>query len=147
MIYNYKKQKGFSAIIAIILVVFFALIGTYMTTLSNISSLNTTQSLRSMQAWFAAKSGLNWAVFDAIQNNAVALNCGGAGPSFTLSGGGSDGYDIEVTCTSTTFVETGFCTVLNPCTTYSLTVFAENGSPGDITYVSRTLFASVTDAP
>ena len=119
-----------------------------MTTLSSVSSLNTTQSLLTMQAWFAAKSGLNWAVYDAIQNNAALLNCnGGPDPNFALAGGAANGYTIQVTCTTTNFVEAGVCTVPNPCTTYLLTVFAENGNPGDLTYVSRTLTASITDAP
>ena len=95
---QFKKQNGFSAIIAVILIVLFALLGTYMATLSNIGSLNTTQSLGSMQAWFAAKSGLDWAVHDAIQNAAGTLNCNGAGPNFTLAGGATNSFNVNVTC-------------------------------------------------
>jgi len=138
------RQKGFSAIIAVVMIVLFALLGTFMATLSSIGSLNTTQSLGSMQAWFAAKSGLEWAVHDAIQNGAATLNCGGAGPTFTLAGGAANNFDVEVTCNTTVFTEAGTCT---PCTTYSLTVTAERGNQGDMIYVSRTLRASVTDAP
>ena len=144
MIRKYQKQKGFSAIIAVVLIVLFALLGTYMATLSSIGSLNTTQSLGSMQAWFAARSGLDWAVYDAIQNNGASLNCGAAGPNFTLSGGGTNNFDVQVTCTTTSFTEAGICT---PCITYGLTVVADRGSQGEITYVSRTLRASVTNAP
>jgi hypothetical protein len=144
MIIKLKKQKGFSAIIAVVLIVLFALMGTYMATLSTIGSLNTTQSLGSMQAWFAVKSGLDWAVHDALQNSAASLNCGGAGPGFTLGGGAANNFDIQVTCNTTSFTEAGTCT---PCITYALTIFAERGNQGDMTYVSRTLRASVTDAP
>jgi MSHA biogenesis protein MshP len=142
-----KNQKGFSAMGAVIIIVFLALIGTYMASLSSISSLNTTQSLLSMQAWFAAKSGLDWAVHDAIQNAAGTLNCDAAGPTFTLSGGAASGFDIDVTCTTSTFVEAGICPNPSPCTTYALTVTADLGSPGDTIYASRTLTASVTNAP
>jgi len=137
-------QKGFSAIIAIVLIVLFALLGTYMATLSSIGSLNTSQSQGYMQAWFAAKSGLDWATHDAIQNAGGSLACGGAGPGFTLGGGGANRFDIQVTCNTTTFTEAGVCT---PCITYALTVFAERGTLGEMTYVSRTINASVTNAP
>ncbi len=72
------------------------------------------------------------------------MNCGGAGPSFTLSGGGTNNFDVDVTCTTTSFTEAGICT---PCTTYALTVVAERGTQGTIAYVSSSLRASVTDAP
>ena len=137
-----KAQAGFSAIIAIVLIVLFALLGTYMATLSTIGSLNTTQSVASMQAWFAAKSGFEWAVYDAIQNAAANLNCNASGPSFTLNGGGTNGYNVQITCTTSSATE-GSSTY----TVYSLTSAADKNSIGSITYVSRTISASVTDAP
>ncbi len=140
----FRRQRGFSAIIAVILIVLFALLGTYMATLSTIGSLNTSQSLGTMQAWFAAKSGLDWAVHDAVQNSAASLTCPGTLPSFPVSAGEGDNFDVIVTCGITGFTEAGTCT---PCTTYALEVTAERGTQGDITYVSRTLRASVTDAP
>lgn len=137
-----NKQAGFSAIIAVILVVLFALLGTYMATLSNIGSLNTTQSLASMQAWFATKSGFEWAVYDAIHNGAVNLNCNAGGPSFTLGGGAADGYKIQITCTTSPVTEASSTYIV-----YALTSVADRNSVGTITYVSRTIKASITDAP
>jgi MSHA biogenesis protein MshP len=143
-----KTQRGFSAIAAIVLIVLFALIGTYMATLSTVGSLNTTQSHGSMQAWFAARSGMDWAVYDAIQNNAGTLNCGAVGPNFTISGGAGNDFNIQVTCVVPYgFIEVSACPAASPCTTYSLTVVANRGNAGDITYLSRTIRASVTNAP
>ncbi len=145
-----KIQKGFSAIVAIVLIVLFALLGTYMATLSTVGSLNTTQSFGSMQAWFAARSGMDWAVYDAIQNNAGTLNCGGVGPNFSISGGAGNDFNIQVTCAVPYgFAEVSECPVAIPlsCTTYSLTIVASRGNAGDITYLSRTIRASVTNAP
>lgn len=51
-----KAQKGFSIIVAVVLIVLFALIGGYMATLTSVGSLNTTVSAGGMQAWFAARS-------------------------------------------------------------------------------------------
>ena len=61
-----KKQRGFSAIIAVILVILLALIGAYMSTLTSVGSINTTVSAGTMQAWYAARSGIEWAVRDLI---------------------------------------------------------------------------------
>ena len=142
------KQQGASAIVAIVLVVFLGLIGGYMATQSSVSSFSTTQSLGSMQSWYAARSGLDWAIFDAVNNGAASLNCnGGPDPTFSVSAGSGASFDIQVTCTSSTFVEGGNCPILTPCTSYTFTVVADRGSPGDLTYISRTLNASITDVP
>ena len=61
-----KWQRGFSAIVAVILIVLLALIGGYMATMTSVSSINTTVSAGTMQAWFAARSGIEWAVQQAV---------------------------------------------------------------------------------
>lgn len=148
MKYIIYKQQGASAIIAIVLVVLLGLIGGYMATQSSVSSLSTTQSLGAMQSWYAARSGLDWAIFDAVNNAAASLNCnGGPDPTFSVSAGSGSSFDLQITCSSVQFVEGGNCPNPSPCTSYSLTVQAERGNPGDLTYISRTLNASITDVP
>ncbi len=142
-----QYQKGFSAIIAVVLIVLFALLGTYMATLSSIGSLNTTQSLGSMQAWFAAKSGFQWAVQQVTSTNACFTAADGdfATPGdgdFSLNGGGINGFNITVTCAVVPYTEA--TTMYN---VFTLTSTAVRGTVGTITYVSRTLNASVTDIP
>lgn len=132
------NQRGFSVIMAIILVVLFALLGTYMSTLSNTSSLNTTQSYRSMQAWMAAKSGFQWGVQQVTTLNACFIPANGI---FTLTGGSTNGYKVTVTCIASPIVEGGVM-----YNVYTLTSAATSGTVGEITYVSRVLNASVTDA-
>ena len=140
------NQRGFSVIMAIILVVLFALLGTYMSTLSNTSSLNTTQSYRSMQAWMAAKSGFQWGVQQVTTLNAcfpaADADFGDTGDgSFTLAGGSTNGFRVLLTCVATPITEGGvFYNV------YNLTSTASTGTLGEITYVSRVINASVTDA-
>lgn len=149
MISKPAKQKGFSAIIAVVLIVLFALLGTYMATLSTIGSLNTTQSLGSMQTWFAAKSGAEWAVHQAL-HPAVPCTCGtdcctainGATISFSTSGT-INGFQSTITaCSDAPYTEAGssYCV-------YNVSVSATRGSPGDMTYLSRNLNFSVTDLP
>lgn len=138
----HKRQSGFSAVIAIVLIVVFALLGSYMLTLTNVSTLNTAQSGQSMQAWFAARTGLEWAVYDAIQNGAAGLNCNSSGPSFTLSGGNTSGFNVQLNCTSTPVSEGG-----SSYNVFNLTSTASKNTVGTVTYVSRTITASITDAP
>ncbi len=146
---NLSNQKGFSAIIAVVLIVLFALLGTYMATLSNIGSLNTTQSLGSMQAWFAARSGAEWAVYQALNRPACTCgtNCCTAAPTINtatinFTAGGINGFQSTISCGESAVTEAGtsYCV-------YDLSVVAERGTVGSMTYVSRVINVSMTDAP
>lgn len=149
MMINYKRQSGFSAIMAIIYVVLFAILGTFILTFSTISSLNTSQSLGSMRAWSAAKSGAEWAVYQAL--NRPACTCGTNccttgtaidGASITFTTAGLNDFVSTVSCadTSVTEASTSYCV-------YNLGVLATRGTAGDLTFVSRNINLSVTDAP
>tara|TARA_R110000782_G_scaffold250847_5_gene338279 strand:- start:518 stop:943 length:426 start_codon:yes stop_codon:yes gene_type:complete len=136
-----KQQHGFSAIMALILIVLFALIGGYMATLSSVSSLNTTVSAGTMQAWFAARSGIEWAVQQIIV--ATPGVCIGSPTTINLSGGNTNGFTVVLTCNATSYTETGIGTY----DVYALTSRATKGNIGDPAYVSRQINVSITDAP
>jgi MSHA biogenesis protein MshP len=142
-----NKQAGFSAIIAVVLVVLFALLGTYMATLSNIGSLNTTQSLGSMQAWFAARSGVEWAVFRVINDgDCVAVN---AASPLNLTGGATNGFSVTLSCS--VFDDDGNNDGIDEGSTnynvYDIAVNASRGNIGEIIYLSKRINISVTDFP
>ncbi len=136
-----KLQQGFSAIMAVILIVLLALIGSYMATLTSVSSINTTLSAGTMQAWFAARSGIQWAVQQIIV--AAPGACIASPTTINLSGGSASGFVVVLTCTTTIFTETG----LGTYNVYALTSRATRGNPGEPVYVSRQVNVSVTDAP
>lgn len=135
------KQKGFSAIIAIVLIVILALLGAYAATTVGVQSLSTTQSVGGMQAWFAARAGID---------RGIAAVLGGGDCSsvpatpLALNGGGLDGFSVtQLGCSSTTVQE-------GPATynVYQLTATASRGgNVGDIAYISRTVQVSVSEAP
>lgn len=135
-----KAQQGFSVIVAVILIVLFALIGGYMATLVSVGSINTTISGSSMQAWFAARSGIEWAVQQIIV--AAPGACTATTP-INLTGGNTNGFRVALTCVATPYTEAGVGTY----NVYALTSRATRGSPGDIAYVARQINLSVTDAP
>jgi MSHA biogenesis protein MshP len=133
-----KKQRGFSAIIAVILVILLALIGAYMSTLTSVGSINTTVSAGTMQAWYAARSGIEWAVRDLIVGSGTCSS-----PTINLTGGNTNGFTVRLTCSSGAYTEAGVGTY----NVYALTSRATRGDPGDLAYVSRQINLSVTDAP
>lgn len=147
MKYILMKQQGFSAVIAIVLVVLLALLGTTMATLTTTSFLNTTSSTLGIQSWFAARSAVEWAVHTAVnQTCTCGTNCCSSidGTSINFSSGGLAGYqaDFDATtgCAETPFTEGGttYCV-------YQIDVLGSHDTAGDITYASRRIKISVTD--
>ena len=140
------EQKGFSAIIAIVLVVLFALLGTYMATQSNIASLSTTQSLGSMQAWFATRSAVEWAAFRVI-NDGDCATVNGSSP-LNLTGGSTNGFSVALTCN--VFDDDGMGDGISEggitYNVYDITATTTKGTAGEVTYLSRRINISVTDA-
>lgn len=134
MIGGRNKQQGFSAITAVVLIVLFGLIGAYMATLTGVQTVTTTLSGGSMQAWFAARAGIETGVLRVTNNT-----CGNF--SLSLTEGGSDRFQVEVTCNEESVFEAP-----DTYSVYHLTSTATRGSPGTPAYVSRSIRVSVTDA-
>lgn len=127
-----KKQNGFTAIMVIIILVLFALIGTYMSTQVVTSSISTTLSLLSIKGWFAARSGTEWAIHQVLNNACTPFPA-----SFSIND-----YDLVITCNPTAVSEGP-----DNYTIYDIVTTVQKDNPGDLTYISRTLRTSVTDAP
>lgn len=130
------RQQGFSAIAAVVLIVLFALLGAYMATLTGVQSITTTLSAGTMQAWFAARSGVEWGVYQVTE----AGDCGAFPDTLQLSEGGTDRFQVTVTCDSTSVTEAP-----DTYNVYQLTSTATRGSAGTPGFVSRTIRVSVTD--
>ncbi|MBL1141749.1 MAG: hypothetical protein HND53_06920 [Proteobacteria bacterium] len=139
MRHNRYSQRGFSAIMAVVLVVLLALMGGYMATLTSVSSINATVSAGTMQAWFAARSGVEWAIQQVIGAGA----CIASPTTFNLNGGGTNGYTVVLTCVPTAHTEAG----VGAYNVYAITSRASKGTPGSPAYVARQINISVTDAP
>jgi len=146
MTVNFNKQQGASVIIVVVLIVLFALLGTYMLTMSTLSTLGTTQSGSAMQSWFAARSGVEWAVHRSLAASdggcTCAANCctGINGQTLNFTGGGINGYSATVSCSARSVVEAS----ANYCV-YDLGVTASNNSSAQMTSTSRTISLSISD--
>lgn len=124
-------QSGFSAAIVLVLVTLLGLVGVYMSTQGTVGQLSTVLSFNGMQAWFAARSGADWGALSALNGSCAAST------SFTI-----DVYSVTVTCSSTSVTEAP-----DTYNVYSITSSAVRGVNGDLTHISRTVRAFVTDAP
>lgn len=133
---TYHLQKGFSAILAVILLVLFALIGAYMSTQLTVGSMSTSLAFNGMQAWFSAKSGIEWGMYELLKK----------GTSCTADMGGGlniDGYSVTIDCSASPQITEG----PDKYYVYSLSSTATRGVSGNITRVSREVSVYITDAP
>ncbi len=143
-----ESQRGLGAITVIVLIVLFSLIGAYMSTLSTMSTMNTILSGGSIQAWFASRSGVEWALHQAL--NRPACVCGGNtccsagtaidGAVINFTGGGMAGYQANIDCSEISLTEGSD----NYCV-YNIGVTATRGIVGEETYVARRIEVTVAD--
>jgi hypothetical protein len=133
---TYPKQQGFILVSTVIVITgLMVLMGTYMADLVANQRVSSSLSQRSIQAWFAAHSGMQWAINDAQYHNANHLNCGQAAPTFTLTGGGTRGFTVTVNCVATPMTDSDN----NNYTVYVLKVTAFQGMINRSNYVTRTI--------
>jgi MSHA biogenesis protein MshP len=141
-----RHERGFALVAAIFIVVVLALLGIMMVTIGGMQRATATTAVRGTQAYYAARSGVEWAIWGAINNkNAVC----GATPStlttntFTLAVNGLNGYTVTVTCIYTEHRERSPPNY----NVFVITSTATSGTFGDTDYVSRVIQTTVTDAP
>jgi MSHA biogenesis protein MshP len=130
-----KRQGGFSLVAAIFLVVVLAALGTFAVRLGTIQQQTVTEGLRASQAFHAARSGVAWGAYRALNGGA----CGAT--TLNLTEGGTAGFRVSVTCSQSSHTE-GTSTVR----VFVFDVRAEAGVFGGPDYVSRRLQTKVTDA-
>ncbi|WP_428607791.1 hypothetical protein [Sedimenticola sp.] len=128
---NLSGQRGFSLISTLFMLVVLAALGGYMVRLNVSQQTTTTLSLQSVRVWYAASSGLEWAVYQINSSH----SCPAVPSSFT-----AEGFTITLSaCTAYPVTEGAASYSL-----YDVQVNASRGSFGSPDYVSRRLRATVT---
>lgn len=130
-----RRQRGVTLVAAIFLLVVLAALGTFAVRVGTLQQQTVSSELRAAQAFHAARSGVAWAAYRAL----TAGWCGSQ--TLNLTEAGTNGFDVEVTCTQTAHPEGSTTTNV-----YVIDVLAEGGSYGGPDYVSRRLQAKITDA-
>jgi len=130
------RQQGFSLVSAIFLLVVLAGLGVYAVRMNTMQQQTVTAGLRGAQAYQAARTGVAWGAYRALNASACA-----ASTTLTLTEGAASGFRVTVQCTQRTHME-GAGTVH----VYVFDVRAEGGTYGGPDYVSRRLQTKITDA-
>jgi len=128
-------QRGFSLVAAIFLIVVLAGLAVVAVRISTLQGQGVTEGLRAAQAFAAARSGVEWAAYRALNGGVCAP------ATLNLVEGGTAGFTVTVACSVSTHMEAG-----NTVNVYVLDVRAEAGAYGGPDYVSRRVQSKITDA-
>jgi MSHA biogenesis protein MshP len=141
---NGTRQRGFALVAAVFVVVVLALLGIMMATIGGMQRATAAAATQGARAYHAARSGIEWGVFRAL--NDTATTCGLAPAStttgFPLAGAGLDGFSVSVDCSYTIHKE-GSDPEYN---VFVITSTATSGNFGDAEYVSRRIRITATSA-
>ena len=124
-------QRGFGAIIAIVILVIMATLAAGLVRLGTTQQATSTQDILSARAWQVARAGTEWGLYQALQFG----NCSGA---TTLDLRAATGFSVTVTCTSKSFNEGE----VTPGTTRAITTYSINAIACNSTACPDTASAS-----
>ncbi len=130
------SQRGFSLVAAIFLMVVLTSMGVFIVRVSGMQHQTVNVALLGTRAFQAARAGAEWGAFHALDSGACTAT------TLTLTEGGLNGFDVDVTCSSSSHTERG-----NAYDVYVIDVEARAGVYGTPDYVSRRMQATLTDAP
>lgn len=148
----FSRQKGFSLVSAIFLLIILAALGAYMVTIGGTSRATSTAALQGARAYQAARSGIEWTVYtittaNAINQAAARAACNGGSPNdidgnnFTLNVSGLSNFTVTLECDLTTHSQQGSDNI----TVYTIMSTARTGgSYGDPDFVQRRITATIS---
>lgn len=131
------RQKGFSLVTAIFLLVILASIGAFMVTIGGTQRTTTVAAIQGARAYQSARSGIEWAIKRVIDDTDCVTVL--ANPSFTLNVPGANGFTVTVSCTPTPHTEAG-----NNFNVYAITSVASFGNYGSADFVRRRITATIS---
>jgi len=124
-------QRGFSIVSAIFLLVVLATLGAFMVTFSTVQHTTSAMDVRGVQAYQAARAGIEWGTYRVLRANSCAA---------TQALGNVAGFAVTVQCAQTGTYTEGVTAV----TVYQITSTANSGAMGSLAYVERQLQATVS---
>ncbi len=140
---NRCRQRGFSIVAAIFVLVVLGMLGAYMVDISGVAHTTAAYAAQGARAYRAAASGAQWARRRAFTHTGATC---GANPStpeqhfFNFTGGGLNGFSVEIECSYTRHQEQGDC--FNVFLIFSISQY---GSYGNRDFASRRVRLTATD--
>ncbi|WP_126452066.1 pilus assembly protein MshP [Sulfuriflexus mobilis] len=135
------RQKGFSLVTAIFLLVVLSAIGAFMVTIGGTQRTTTTAALQGARAFQAARSGIEWAIARVLVPNATCTSITD-NPSFAATAPGQGGFAVTVMCTSSSHTEAG-----NNINIFVITSEARFSNYGSADFVRRRITATISLPP
>ena len=130
---NKLKQRGFSLVSAIFLLVVIAALGAFAVTVSNSQHQSDAMDVMGKRAYQAARAGVEWGIYEIITNHACPTSS-----TITLTDPYLSSFTVSVNCTSVSAVDQ------TPVTIYTFTSTASFGStPGAPDYFNRSLTVNI----
>lgn len=130
-----QRLSGFSLVPALFVLVVLAGLGVVAVRMMAVQQQTAVLAMQSARAYAAARTGIDWSVYQALVNNSCASS------TIALTEGGLAGFSVETSCSTTTHAEGP-----NSVNVYVIDAFARSGSYGTPDYVSRRIRSTVTDA-
>lgn len=131
-----RAERGFAMVSAIFLMVVLALLGGLMLSMSNSQQISSVRDLLGTRAYYAARAGIEWGAYQALQNGSCLASTTPAALS------NSTNFTVVVACTTTGPYDEGGMSV----TVYQITSTASTGTLGQHDHAERQLQA-VMSAP
>lgn len=129
-----KRQRGFSIVTAIFVLVVLGLLGGYMVRLSGVQLGTSNYALQGARAYLAAKAGIEWAV--ARIGNGGSCTDVNAQTAMTFTG--INGFTVTMSCSSQSYSEGN----QNPVV-YTIDALSQYGSYSSKDYVAREIKISI----
>ena len=137
------RQRGFSLVSAIFLLVVLAGLGGFMVSLSTMQQTTSALDVQGSRAYQAARAGIEWGAFRVMApENARPFGahyvCPVAQASMPALAGALSGFAVRLDCVGTVYAEGS-----NVITAYQLTSTATFGTAPSTDYVERRMRASI----
>ncbi|MCK5666153.1 MAG: hypothetical protein KAI17_21835 [Thiotrichaceae bacterium] len=134
-----RRQQGFSLVTALFILVVLASLGLYMVTISGAQHQSVNYTLLSARAYQAARSGIEWGIYQTINNG----DCSGFPRTIDFSDNGLNGFQTKISCSLGSYQEKG-----DHFNIYHLSAVSQSDSVnfGSLSYVSREILITITDA-
>jgi len=130
--------RGFTLITAVFLIVVLTALAAFMITITTTQRQTSTLSVLGSRAFFASQSGMERAIHSVLSGG----TCFGSPLIFNLTGGATNGFQVVLSCQERPVSEGP-----DNFRVYALQSVASRGTVGTPDFVSRTINATVTDAP
>ena len=133
-----KRQRGFSLVAAIFLLVVIAALGTFAVTLSTTQQQSSALDVQGARAYQAARAGIEWGAYRILRN---AATCAAVATTLPPLPGTLNGFTVVLTCNFSNPIEDGVNIPI-----FQLTSNANQGV-GTPNFVERNISVTIAPSP